>query len=1142
MLSLRVELIGDDLLCDVSKGSGPGSSRKPLRQDTLDRLAGWAATYDTAVWSGQTEPLVVIGREIAALLDEGDGWLTACLDGTGEIDLEIIVPADPCDRGRTLLDVPWELLAPGGVFLALDAVRLFRVARRLGAGGQPSAPAYSDMTLLFMATEVEGQRALDYEREEAMILQATARLDRLNLLVEESGSREGLRDRLALAGTVEALHVTTHGDIENGEPILALEKPDGGLDRVTVSGFCAALGGEDRHPRLAVLSACRSAEGGGAAGSFIQTLIRAGIANAVGWDGSVFDTDATLFAATFYRDLTEGGTVSHAAAVARRTMLHTHQANPDAGRHWHLARVYLGPAGGGALCDRTKAKRPHHRSVGTREFLDKKRNRVPVATAEQFVGQRRPMQQALRALGTGGRGDSKAGALIHGMGNAGKSSLAARLANRLPGLKTVVVVDHYDRRAVFTELTEALPPRERAAFRDAWEPEVNRGAAPLKDALQELLDGLFSGHQGTRPILLVIDDLEQRLRTPQPGEAATPFKTPEDGAVIGAIIAAFRDADSTDSRLLITSRYTFALTDSRGDDLGTRLHTIALPPMDAVQRDKQMRTAARLASRDGGPASKERAELEQRIIAAASGSPGLQECLSSPFLNNDHEATERAVAAVESYLATGKAPLEDSAAMKFFRQVSLEAFKAMLTAPEAAQLRATTLFSLPVPWTVLVTAGRAAGIAAPERALGRLQGLGLLDPYGMPGETPLGAITPLARPLVTALSPEEEARLAAAVITPLAAAWTDADGDFPIDPRGDEAARLALAADAPAPILTAAAVAAGYFLFRVRHNAEAALERVEAADTALKRRGETAAPSLLLLGAQCAERLGRAETQDRFLTRGLSTTTTDIRTHAILLCETASRRIQTGDIDAGEHMLRDAVNHFERLDDVRTKVITLGRIADILQDRRQFDEALRIHREERLPVFERLGDMRSKAVTRGQIADILQARGQIDEALRIYREEVLPVLEFLCEAREKTVILGKIAEILQARDQFDEALRIHREERLPVAKRLQDSDSIAHVRFRCASIRLARGGWEAGEAQTIHDELAESYSISLRLGCAGGIATVGTLYGQMLAGCGETEDGLLALEASATAYDTLQRPQDAAKVREIQDTIRKAKA
>ena len=46
----------------------------------------------------------------------------------------------------------------------------------------------------------------------------------------------------------------------------------------------------------------------------------------------------------------------------------------------------------------------------------------------------------------------------------------------------------------------------------------------------------------------------------------------------------------------------------------------------------------------------------------------------------------------------------------------------------------------------------------------------------------------------------------------------------------------------------------------------------------------------------------------------------------------------------------------------------------------ELDEALRIYREELLPVIERHGDLRSKAITLCRIADILLSRGQLVEA------------------------------------------------------------------------------------------------------------------------------------------------------------------
>ncbi len=73
----------------------------------------------------------------------------------------------------------------------------------------------------------------------------------------------------------------------------------------------------------------------------------------------------------------------------------------------------------------------------------------------------------------------------------------------------------------------------------------------------------------------------------------------------------------------------------------------------------------------------------------------------------------------------------------------------------------------------------------------------------------------------------------------------------------------------------------------------------------------------------------------------------------------------------------------------------LDELAGLLESLGELDGALRIRREEELPVYERLGDVHARAVTLGQIADVLQARGELDEALRIRREEQLPVYERL---------------------------------------------------------------------------------------------------------------------------------------------------
>jgi tetratricopeptide (TPR) repeat protein/calcineurin-like phosphoesterase family protein len=101
----------------------------------------------------------------------------------------------------------------------------------------------------------------------------------------------------------------------------------------------------------------------------------------------------------------------------------------------------------------------------------------------------------------------------------------------------------------------------------------------------------------------------------------------------------------------------------------------------------------------------------------------------------------------------------------------------------------------------------------------------------------------------------------------------------------------------------------------------------------------------------------------------------------------------------------------------REAAFASGLRADILQARGQLNEALRIRREEQLPVYEKLGDVRSRAITQGQIADILQDRGQLNEALRIRRDEELPVYEKLADVRSLLVGRANLALLYLSRGQ-----------------------------------------------------------------------------------------------------------------------------
>jgi len=235
-------------------------------------------------------------------------------------------------------------------------------------------------------------------------------------------------------------------------------------------------------------------------------------------------------------------------------------------------------------------------------------------------------------------------------------------------------------------------------------------------------------------------------------------------------------------------------------------------------------------------------------------------------------------------------------------------------------------------------------------------------------------------------------------VAPLAQAWRDASGDFPPDPQAVEAARLALIGGAAAEVVESAACAAGGFLFNTLHDARAALAILEPARARLEERGGGGTPRLLLLASNCAERIGETVLRLALLELGLALKD--------------GRPVEQAQLVA-QHA-----------------VATIGRDGP--------DQALARLRQA-AKVFEEEGDVRSRAVTMGRIADVLQQRGESEEALRI-----------------------------------------HLEERLPIALRMQDVDSIAHIRLCCAMLRVKASGLQGDEIQTILDEIAESFSLYVK--------------------------------------------------------------
>ncbi|HEU5159996.1 MAG TPA: CHAT domain-containing protein [Streptosporangiaceae bacterium] len=1108
-------LIVDGAGFEVVVGAERIGSRRLVESPDVELLTGLASRYVRAVQArADAGVFVELGRELFGWLDGDQGQLSALLERAARpLVFEVSGPLSPTAQAWAVLRAPFELLAPPhGGLLAEDELVRFCVVRRLGPARERPALDEFRLGLAFMASSPRGLPELDFEAEEAAILLAVGE-GRVDLVVDDTGDPEQLAHRLAELGGVPVVHLSCHGLNSwpggpggTGVPVLMMEDELGGDRPVPAAELVSLL---PEGPRLLFVSACLTATGADASGhlppgnghkgepgtgaggslvahSLATALVAAGVPAVIGWDGSVGDRSATAFAERLYRGLADRADVAVAVGDARRVLLRSD--DPLVRADWHLARLWLGPAGGGPVVAGNRKRSLVTATHGTKTFLDRK-HEVPVATAEMFVGRRPEMQRALRALRSGQR----AGVLLHGQGRLGKSSLAARIVDRCPDMAVAVVFGHYEAPAILDAVAAAV--RANPAARQLIEerlPTVRERPEAIETLLVDLLAGpcAQAGDDGRRPLLLVIDDLEQILVADPDGPHRV---APGQALVLAAVLRAFDPAE-TDSRLLVTSRFTFAL-----DGLETRLEAVQLPPLSPVAQRKLQRRQQAVT-----PAERqaERAALAARALAVSRGNPGLQDLIGLRLVYGEQVGAERAAAAVagmEAYLRQGDLPA-DAEVRAFLENLALDALLAEAGPANVALLRAATLFDLPVPEAVIgVLADQVGGSAV------RLRGLGLLEPYQDlydPAHLALAA-DPLAAGRIQPLSTDEQAAVAAASVGPLFAAWGGAAPRSRRDPTLDlQLARLALPADDPA---VAAACAFGAVVTLRSGPAADAFRLGRDAIDLLDRHGSAVPLDLLRMSADAAFTSGDGEAGEALLNRAAQQVAAGDE-HGIsqldqarVIAAQARRLVTRGEPEQAEQLLRRAQHLFTAAGSEREATVTMGSIADIAYRRGEYDEALRIHREVQLPVYERLGDARETAVTWGKVADIAYQRGEYDEALRIRREVQLPVFERLGDARSAAVAWGRIADIAYDRGDYDEAAELQLK-RLEINKELGDLDGIAGASWDLARIDLSREDYDSALPR-----LAESFQILGQLQRPDGIAAVGNVLGQLLMAAGQAD-------------------------------------
>lgn len=818
-----VRLVDDHLeLSYTAPNATTGISRMAELPPDAEKLFGeWIGEY-AGLARDRRNPgeLAKLGTRMLGSLPQVAEFLDTLIEEEDLVPLLVefaISRTDERPLASAFLDAPWELLATKGIHLAEKMRVKFCPVRRIGKARSPEPPSPYRLNIVFMAASPREHDNLNFEDEEVALLTATQHMG-LDFTCEESGTLPLLAKRVADEHP-DVVHLTCHGAL-HPKPILVLEDDFGGRANATPGDLLGAL--PQPLPRLLFSSACETAQADASLIPLTKHLLYAGAPAALGWAAPVLDNEATQLAAELYRRLAAGEALPTALAGARFALLTSEESAartgiPDRSKDWHLARLYLGPAGGGPLATPNGSIRHANRGSAVRQFLDE-RGEVAIASQQEFVGRRRAIQDILREFRA--ERPDHAGVLIRGFGGQGKSSLAGRIAHRLEESHRPIVVyggkerlERYGADAILGRFLDAYAGAEGIEAYRSRVGEVRHNPSALEGVLRNLLETICSQKQGkTLPALLIIDDFEKLLVDHSIGDHTV---LADYRQTMSAIIRAFANSN-TQSRLLITSRYLFTLPD--GDrDLASKLLDLPLPPMPERDSRKQFFAKLRVTSQQKRPPPTEiTRERFRALLDVSQGVPRLQDILFTLALE-DAQKCDACLAQMRAYRDQGTAP--DAQALRdLFADLTLDALLALLTPDQREVLRTSTLFELPVPQPVMeaLIAQTLPDVDATtvQTVRHRLTALALWDTYEdlHNFHTDAHALHPLLRPRVGTLTSEEKHRLATALTLPLFDAWGGESGLRP-DLMHSEIARLALLGEHAQPLTYTAA-------YHLRHLAE----------------------------------------------------------------------------------------------------------------------------------------------------------------------------------------------------------------------------------------------------------------------------------------------------------------------------------
>jgi tetratricopeptide (TPR) repeat protein len=1061
--------------------------------------------------SSFAEDYAVTGKNLYRWLDGSDRWLQNLINqhqhqGQGII-LAIRTSVENVETfhgtslqnnttslnpGKSLNHLPWEVLHNGKTFLVQQSIIPVRwvssdSVKTLSVETKPENRA---LQVLFMATSPQGvEPVLDFEAEEARILEAAER-HRLALTVEESGCLSELRYLVDYYGKdyFDIFHITGHATIANGQPEFITETETGEAFYASAEHFKQAL--QFRLPKLIFLSGCRTGQAGGdgdnygSVPSMAEELLKAGAKAVLGWGQKVLESDATAAAATLYQELAAGGQITEAVASTYQTLI------KNKAQDWHLLRLYAADSLPGELVTPllTRGRKPAPPLSVSTEFLDPA-GKVKVPTRESFVGRRRQLQSCLRTLT---QSTEEIGVLIYGMGGLGKSSLAARLCDRLPNFQRVVLVGRIDEPSLVSRLVEKLDDNEQRKQLQNPDEELK---FRFKRVFQQLSDA------GEKPFLLVLDDFEENLELTSPptpllqgeGSLVPPFPRREGGLgglgrlqpiaaeVLTALVWAIRET-YTNHRLILTCRYDFEFS---------QLQYFYKQPLEGMRGADLRKKCSRLVA--FGAKSEVDEALKSQARRLADGNPRLLEWLDKILQNST----------VDQVAILNRLEVD---AVELREQVLAEALLQQMDATMGEMLSQGLVFELPVPREALTAVCE--NIPNLDNYINRAVALGLLE------VSPDKSLrVPRILPLTLSTHVETLYQQAAEVLYRL---WYE-DAESQVEEEKLEIHRLALLGKQGE-----IASEIGMFVTNKWINTSRFRETLHLCKSTLN---TVESYKILTNLARSEKELGEIEQAQQHYQQALELCpATEETEKAAIIHNLAMTYANTEKIEEAIALFHQSLQIKESIGNVQGKAATLNNLGYIYANTGKIEEAIALFQQS-LQIEESIGDVQGKAVTLHQLAGIYANTGKIEEAIALYHQS-LQLQESIGNVQGQAATLHQLAIIYTNTGKIEDAIALYQQS-------LEITESIGDVQGQAATLHQLAGIYaNTGKIEEAIALFQQSLQIEESIGNVQGQAATLCWLGYIAKQQGDFVTALDYLQQSLEIFQRIQSP-DAETVREI---------